>query len=303
MSRFLTAVIFLTTILAVLLLGKPALSAEERSVDTLNVAVAANFAKPLQFFANQFSQITGIETRITVSSSGTLYAQLQHGAQFDVFLSADRQRPIALAESGVVHTENVVNYAQGQLAFVYRTSDFTQVPDALSELVLSAMSMGKVAMANPKLAPYGDAAKDVLNALNLYNDMQTHRVIGKNVLQTYQFFTTNNVSGAFVAYSLTPVVMQEQDENIGTFLVPSSLHKPIVQSLAINSRVKAQLVPNRFNEQPFNKIDALMSVSASNLFVQYLLSDKVQAQLNEWGYLPAKKTDIVGPPEVELVQK
>lgn len=303
MSRFLTAAIFLTAILAMLLLGKPALSAEERSVDTLNVAVAANFAKPLQFFANQFSQITGIETRITVSSSGTLYAQLQHGAQFDVFLSADRQRPIALAESGVVHTENVVNYAQGQLAFVYRTSDVTQVPDALSELVLSAMSMGKVAMANPKLAPYGDAAKDVLNALNLYNDMQTHRVIGKNVLQTYQFFTTNNVSGAFVAYSLTPAVMQEQDKNIGTFLVPSSLHKPIVQSLAINSRVKAQLVPNRFNEQPFNRSDALMRVSASNLFVQYLLSDKVQAQLNEWGYLPAKKTDIVGPPEVELVQK
>lgn len=303
MSRFLTAAIFLTAILAMLLLGKPALSAEERSVDTLNVAVAANFAKPLQFFANQFSQITGIETRITVSSSGTLYAQLQHGAQFDVFLSADRQRPIALAESGVVHTENVVNYAQGQLAFVYRTSDVTQVPDVLSELVLSAMSMGKVAMANPKLAPYGDAAKDVLNALNLYNDMQTHRVIGKNVLQTYQFFTTNNVSGAFVAYSLTPAVMQEQDKNIGTFLVPSSLHKPIVQSLAINSRVKAQLVPNRFNEQPFNRSDALMRVSASNLFVQYLLSDKVQAQLNEWGYLPAKKTDNVGPPEVELVQK
>jgi molybdate transport system substrate-binding protein len=303
MSRFLTAAIFLTAILAMLLLGKPALSAEERSVDTLNVAVAANFAKPLQFFSNQFSQITGIETRITVSSSGTLYAQLQHGAQFDVFLSADRQRPIALAESGVVHTENVVNYAQGQLAFVYRTSDVTQVPDALSELVLSAMSMGKVAMANPKLAPYGDAAKDVLNALNLYNDMQTHRVTGKNVLQTYQFFTTNNVSGAFVAYSLTPAVMQEQDKNIGTFLVPSSLHKPIVQSLAINSRVKAQLVPNRFNEQPFNRSDALMRVSASNLFVQYLLSDKVQAQLNEWGYLPAKKTDIVGPPEVELVQK
>ena len=303
MSRFLTAAIFLTAILAMLLLGKPALSAEERSVDTLNVAVAANFAKPLQFFANHFSQITGIETRITVSSSGTLYAQLQHGAQFDVFLSADRQRPIALAESGVVHTENVVNYAQGQLAFVYRTSDVTQVPDALSELVLSAMSMGKVAMANPKLAPYGDAAKDVLDTLNLYNDMQTHRVIGKNVLQTYQFFTTNNVSGAFVAYSLTPVVMQEQDKNIGTFLVPSSLHKPIVQSLAINSRVKAQLVPNRFNEQPFNKSDALIRVSASNLFVQYLLSDKVQAQLNEWGYLPAKKTDIVGPPEVELVQK
>ncbi|MEC8233245.1 MAG: molybdate ABC transporter substrate-binding protein, partial [Pseudomonadota bacterium] len=226
MSRFLTAAIFLTAILAMLLLGKPVFSAEERSVDTLNVAVAANFAKPLQFFANQFSQITGIETRITVSSSGTLYAQLQHGAQFDVFLSADRQRPNALAESGLVHTENVVNYAQGQLAFVYRTPDFTQVPDALSELVLSAMSMGKVAMANPKLAPYGDAAKDVLNALNLYNDMQTHRVTGKNVLQTYQFFTTNNVSGAFVAYSLTPAVMHEQDKNIGTFLVPSSLHKP-----------------------------------------------------------------------------
>lgn len=87
--------------------------------DKINVAVAANFAKPLKRIAQQFTQLTGIDVAVTVSSSGTLYAQIQHGAAFDVFLSADRARPQALVNNNLVHESNVVDYAKGKLAFVY----------------------------------------------------------------------------------------------------------------------------------------------------------------------------------------
>ena len=84
--------------------------------EKINIAVAANFAKPLKSIAEQFTELTGIEVAVTVSSSGTLYAQIQHGASFDVFLSADRARPQALVDNNVVHHGNLVDYAKGKLA-------------------------------------------------------------------------------------------------------------------------------------------------------------------------------------------
>ncbi len=99
--------------------------------EKINVAVAANFAKPLKSIAEQFTELTGIEVAVTVSSSGTLYAQIQHGASFDVFLSADRARPQALVDNNVVHHGNLVDYAKGKLAFVY-AGDLSS--EALSEI-------------------------------------------------------------------------------------------------------------------------------------------------------------------------
>ena len=158
--------------------------------EKINVAVAANFAKPLKSIAEQFTELTGIEVAVTVSSSGTLYAQIQHGASFDVFLSADRARPQALVDNNVVHHGNLVDYAKGKLAFVYAgdlsseashetsgernceqiahssTGDTTaqinvQLTDCLSKQLVQLMEnpQNKVAIANPKLAPYGDAAQ------------------------------------------------------------------------------------------------------------------------------------------------
>nr|WP_232368075.1 molybdate ABC transporter substrate-binding protein [Alteromonas mediterranea] len=326
--------------------------------DKINVAVAANFAKPLKSIAQQFTQLTGIEVAVTVSSSGTLYAQIQHGAAFDVFLSADRARPQALVNNNLVHESNVVDYAKGKLAFVYtgklpvsanangyesvtrearRTAENqqggeqkaqaggqgkplegkinAQLSKQLSQqlIQLTETPGSKIAIANPKLAPYGEAAQQTLQNLLLWQHVLPHRVMGKNVLQTLQFYSTGSVKGAFVAYSLaldlpnmsSPTSDKSFADGKGATTViipvPENLYQPIVQSLVINAKTAATLSPNVFDAQTetrtpnqaktseLTRFDMTKAegVSSPSLFVQYLLSQGVQHGLTEWGYQPA----------------
>jgi len=327
--------------------------------EKINVAVAANFAKPLKSIAEQFTELTGIEVAVTVSSSGTLYAQIQHGASFEVFLSADRARPQALVNNNLVHQANLVDYAKGKLAFVYAgdlsseefseissktsserdcreiagsTTEDTaeqlniQLTDCLSRQLVQLMEnpQNKVAIANPKLAPYGIAAQQTLHNLSLWQEFLPHRVMGKNVLQTLQFYTTGSVKGAFVAYSLALDLPSELNPNLSSSFtsvvsaksteattviipVPEDLYQPIIQSLVVNSKAAASLSPNLFDPlttvnattpvqgpapgkeettRSFNLKDA-NGVSSASLFVQYLISKSVQHSLIEWGYEPA----------------
>ncbi len=323
--------------------------------EKINVAVAANFAKPLKSIAEQFTELTGIEVAVTVSSSGTLYAQIQHGASFDVFLSADRARPQALVDNNVVHHGNLVDYAKGKLAFVYAgelsseashetsgkrnceqiarssTGDTTaqinvQLTDCLSKQLVQLMEnpQNKVAIANPKLAPYGDAAQQTLQNLSLWQQFLPHRVMGKNVLQTLQFYTTGSVKGAFVAYSLALDLPADLSSNLPSHFnsvvntksadavtvivpVPETLYQPIIQSLVVNSKTVATLSPNLFEPLPIKNVTAPVDepvhkgdnettrafrlsdangVSSPSLFVQYLMSQGVQQSLIEWGYEP-----------------
>ncbi len=323
--------------------------------EKINVAVAANFAKPLKSVAEQFTELTGIEVAVTVSSSGTLYAQIQHGASFDVFLSADRARPQALVDNNLVHHGNLVDYAKGKLAFVYvgdlsseafseissktssetncreiagsSTEDTTeqlniQLTDCLSRQLVQLMEnpQNKIAIANPKLAPYGDAAQQTLQNLSLWRQFLPQRVMGKNVLQTLQFYTTGSVKGAFVAYSLAldlpanlssnfnrAVNTKSADANTVIVPVPETLYQPIIQSLVVNSKTVATLSPNLFEplpiknatapvDEPVHKDDVEPTrafrlsdadgVSSPSLFVQYLMSQGVQHSLIEWGYEP-----------------
>ena len=323
--------------------------------EKINIAVAANFAKPLKSIAEQFTELTGIEVAVTVSSSGTLYAQIQHGASFDVFLSADRARPQALVDDNVVHHSNLVDYAKGKLAFVYAgdlsreasheasgernceqiarssTGDTTaqinvQLTDCLSKQLVQLMEnpQNKVAIANPKLAPYGDAAQQTLQNLSLWQQFLPHRVMGKNVLQTLQFYTTGSVKGAFVAYSsaldlpadlssnlpsnFNSVVNTKSADAVTVIVpVPETLYQPIIQSLVVNSKTVATLSPNLFEPLPIKNVTAPVDepihndnvettrafrlsdangVSSPSLFVQYLMSQGVQHSLIEWGYEP-----------------
>lgn len=323
--------------------------------EKINVAVAANFAKALKSIAEQFTELTGIEVAVTVSSSGTLYAQIQHGASFDVFLSADRARPQALVDNNLVHHGNLVDYAKGKLAFVYAgdlsseashetsgernceqfarssTKDTTAqinalLTDCLSRQLVQLLEnpQNKVAIANPKLAPYGDAAQQTLQNLSLWHPFLPHRVMGKNVLQALQFYTTGSVKGAFVAYSsaldlpanlssnlpshFNSVVNTESAEAITVIVpVPETLYKPIIQSLVVNSKTVATLSPNLFEPLPIKNATAPVDesvhkgdveptrafrlsdangVSSPSLFVQYLMSQGVQHSLIEWGYEP-----------------
>ncbi|BFT30060.1 molybdate ABC transporter substrate-binding protein [Alteromonas sp. D210916BOD_24] len=257
----------------------------------IHVAVAANFAKPLKIIAHRFTQLTGVEVSITVSSSGTLYAQIQHGAKFDVFLSADTKRPQALVDNAIVHKDNLRDYAKGQLALVYSPS-ISDLPDQFEALtqkeqqavivkvIRASVKAGKLALANPMLAPYGVAAENTLHALNLWEEVAQSKVMGKNVLQTYQFFSTGSASAALVAYSL--VAGQQHSHHV--IVIPEALHQPIIQSLIINSKASAQLQPNLFDAASDISAINQASIPASHLFVQYLLSNTVQQSLEKWGY-------------------
>ncbi len=279
----------------------------------LNIAVAANFAKPLAAIASDFTATTGIDVSITTSSSGTLYAQIFHGASFDVFLSADTARPAMLAKNNLIHPDNVTAFARGRLALITPNAS-TETKTALERFI--AETSGKFAIANPKLAPYGLAAQQVLHNTSLWNTFKDRLVKGKNVLQAYQYVSTGNVKGALVAYS---TVLAEgegssgshsENENLegvsaptsGTIfnkpaglhqtmywsLIDESLHAPIVQSLAINDNDAAALSPNVFDS--INSVgevvntEALAHIKPASLFVQYLLSSSVQSSLSDWGY-------------------
>ena len=278
----------------------------------LNIAVAANFAKPLAAIASDFTATTGIDVSITTSSSGTLYAQIFHGASFDVFLSADTARPAMLAKNNLIHPDNVTAFARGRLALITPNAS-TETKTALERFI--AETSGKFAIANPKLAPYGLAAQQVLHNTSLWNTFKDRLVKGKNVLQAYQYVSTGNVKGALVAYS---TVLAEgegssgshsENENLegvsaptsGTIfnkpaglhqtmywsLIDESLHAPIVQSLAINDNDAAALSPNIFDSingvgEVINT-ESLVHIKPASLFVQYLLSSSVQSSLSDWG--------------------
>jgi molybdate transport system substrate-binding protein len=249
----------------------------------LNVAVAANFAKPLAAIASDFTAITGIDVSIITSSSGTLYAQIFHGANFDVFLSADTARVAMLAKNNLIHPDNVAAYARGRLALITPNAS-SQTKIALERFI--AETSGKFAIANPKLAPYGFAAQQVLQNTSLWNTFQDRLVKGKNVLQAYQYVSTGSVKGALVAYSTvlaeskitsgshseieslesssaptTGIIFNKpagSDKAGGSYrptglnqtmywsLIDESLHTPIVQSLAVNNNNAAVLSPNIF---------------------------------------------------------
>lgn len=225
--------------------------------DTLNIAVAANFAKPLKHIAADYEAQTGEAVVITKASSGTLYAHITHGAGIDVFLSADAVRPERLVDDQRVAASDVYTYAIGRLGYIQRDSAAPDV-DSLKTFALSPAS--RLAIANPTFAPYGEAAKQVLTSLVLWQHVSGSLVYGNNVLQTYQFFTSGNVDHALLAWSLVK-------EKQGAVLLPSSLHQPIVQKLAITAATE-----NKANAQAF---------------VDFLLSEDVQQQLSQWGYEPA----------------
>lgn len=238
---------------------------------SLQVAVAANFAKPLRDIAKGYYEKSGQEISVTVSSSGTLFAQLTHGAQFDVFLSADTARPNALIEAGRVNAEDVHVYAKGRLAFLSSNSS-ASTPHFTADILAGK----KLAIANPKLAPYGEAAKQYLAKTKQWSIVAPHLVMGKNVLQAYQFYTTGNADYALVAYSLTlnaelnsgadePNTNRRNRNEI--ILIPDTLHQPIMQSLAVTATANRK--------------------AAASAFARYLLSGAVQENLPNWGYEPA----------------
>lgn len=161
------------------------------------VAVAANFAEPIKAIAAVLEKTTGHTLKISTGASGAFYTQIKNGAPFDVFLSADNERPEMLEKDGLAQPGTRFTYATGKLVLWSVKTGRVDGQGA----VLKAADLGKVAFANPKTAPYGAAALQVLDKLALKDALAPKLVQGESIGQTFNFVKTGNADVGFVAMS------------------------------------------------------------------------------------------------------
>ncbi len=207
---------------AFLLASSPAVVA-----DTLNVAVASNFVAAMQRIQPAFEEASEHELRLIRGSSGKHYAQIHNGAPFDVFLSADQIRPMLLVQEGIAPKTSLITYAQGQLALWSRQGEL----NLNKKYLLKTDNYRVIAIANPRLAPYGQAATEVFSKLGIESLVNEKLVMGENIAQAFQFAFSGNADLGLIAYSqaLSPN-MRDQGS---VWLVPSELHQPIKQDMVI----------------------------------------------------------------------
>ncbi|MBW3534455.1 MAG: molybdate ABC transporter substrate-binding protein [Gemmatimonadetes bacterium] len=191
-----------------------------------HVAVAANFADVARVLADRFTAETGREVRLTVGSTGQLYAQLREGAPFDLFLAADEERPRLLEEEDLVVAGSRATYAEGRLVLYAPGLDTVRGPADLR-----GGSWQRLAVANPRTAPYGRAAMQTLERLGLGSVVEERMARGESVGQALQFVRSGGAELGFVALSQ---VVGEPPASY--WLVPDSLHDPIRQGMVLMAR-------------------------------------------------------------------
>jgi molybdate transport system substrate-binding protein len=184
------------------------------------VAVAANFTEPAKAVAAAFAKATGQRAVLAFGSSGQFYAQMAHGAPFEVFLSADAERPQKAEQAGLGVPGTRFTYAVGRLVLYSRTPGLADGGAA----VLKSGRFAKLSIADPGAAPYGAAAVETLQKLGLYDAVKPKIVQGSSITQAYQFTATGAAELGFVA--LSQVVNQPGGSR---WLVPSTLYAPIDQ--------------------------------------------------------------------------
>nr|VFJ57495.1 MAG: molybdate transport system substrate-binding protein [Candidatus Kentron sp. FM]VFJ72381.1 MAG: molybdate transport system substrate-binding protein [Candidatus Kentron sp. FM]VFK19819.1 MAG: molybdate transport system substrate-binding protein [Candidatus Kentron sp. FM] len=203
---------------------------------TVHVAVASNFADTLRLLTKAYPESPPPEFKISAASTGKLFAQIHHGAPFHLFLAADARRPALLVKSGDAVAETLFTYAMGRLV-LWRPIATGGTQQALSHHTLTG-PIHRLAMANPKTAPYGRAAEETLRALGLWEKLQPKLVRGENIGQTYQFVATGAAEMGFVAWSQILWRIRSGrtpgEERAGQrWIVPSSLHAPLIQQAVL----------------------------------------------------------------------
>jgi molybdate transport system substrate-binding protein len=194
------------------------------------VAVAANFAEPMKAIAAVLEKSTDHTLKVSTGASGAFYTQIKHGAPFDVFLSADNERPEMLEKEGLAQPGTRFTYATGKLVLWSARSG--RVDDKGS--VLKAPGLVKVAYANPKTAPYGTAAVQVLERLGLKDAITPKLVQGESIGQTYSFVKTGNADVGFVA--LSQVLSGGRLKEGSMWVIPQAHYDPIRQDVVLLKR-------------------------------------------------------------------
>lgn len=198
----------------------------------VRVAVAANFARPMERIAERFTAATGHSVSPSVGSTGRLYSQIVAGAPFDLLLAADAKTPARLVDEGLARAENRFTYAIGQLVLWSAQPGRVDAAGA----VLATEGWRHLAIANPKLAPYGEAAMAVLRARGLAEKLAPKLVTGDSIAQAYQFVATGNAELGLVAMS--QVTMPGQPGGGSSWRVPQALYPEIRQDVVLLRRAE-----------------------------------------------------------------
>lgn len=222
------------------------------------VAVAANFAQPAAAVAQAFTRDSGHRVNFAAGATGSLYAQIRNGAPFDVLLAADDETPARLEAEGAAAAGSRYTYAIGRLALWLGASG----PAGEPLDVLQNGTYRRLALANPKLAPYGRAAQQFMQRRGLWQQSQSRIVLGENITHAYVFVDSGNADLGFVALSqvrkpgLTPKGRY--------WVVPAQMHDPIRQD--------AVLLQHGENN------------AAARQWLHYLRSDKARSIIRQYGY-------------------
>jgi molybdate transport system substrate-binding protein len=235
----------------------------------LRVAAAADLEPVLPPILDQFRQATGIQAEATFKSSAVLTTQIQNGAPFDLFLSADMGFPKKLIDAGLADaagsadSSTPILYARGTLVLWTRKDSHLPAPSL--DLLRSA-ELKRLAIANPERAPYGRAAVAALTSLKLYDDLKSRLVTADNIAQAAQFVDSGNADAGLI--SLTSAMTPHMTESGTYFVIPRELYPPIEQGAVIVSNTKER--------------------AAVHKLLDFLLSAPVQAQMAKSGLMPAK---------------
>lgn len=247
-----------------------AFGANQAAAGQATIAVASNFMQPMKALAKSFEFDTGDKLTLVFGSSGKILAQIKNGAPFDVFLSADQDKVITLEKTELTVKSSRFTYAIGVLALwvpQLAMPDSTVEPTSALE-VLKEGQFSRLAIANPKLAPYGAAASQTLHSLGLINATSAKIVKGENISQAYQFVSTGNADLGFVAYSQ---LKSHSNLSTGTYwLVPPDLHDPILQDAVVLKMAEANVTAKKF--------------------IRFLKSEPARSLIQRFGYqLPEAK--------------
>ena len=231
------------------------------AVETIKVATASNFLSPLKKLKIPYESESGYVLQISSGSTSKLYAQIINGAPYDIFLSADQftVRKLIKNDEAIANTEFV--YAIGKLVLWSASKERTTL---LLQKDFLNLQFRHLAIANPKLAPYGRAAIEVIKKLNLNDKLHSRLVYGENIGQTFQFVYSGNAEFGLVALSQ---IMQLK-EVVPYWEVPLHLYQPLKQSAVLLNRAKENI--------------------AAKSFMRFLKSPKVQQELSsKYGYFSA----------------
>jgi molybdate transport system substrate-binding protein len=245
--------IFGAVLLLVLALGGAAAG------DEATVAVAANFAEVVEVLEGQFERESGHALTFVLGSTGKLYAQIAHGAPFDAFLAADQERPERLEVEGLAVAGSRFTYATGRLALWSREPGRVGADGAAT---LRRGEFRRLAIANPALAPYGAAARETLEKLDLWESLQDRIVMGETITQAHTLVASGNAELGFVA--LSSVLSPRHEAEGSRWDVPLDLYAPIRQDAVLLARAAAN--------------------PAARGFLDFLRGEKARALIAGYGY-------------------